>query len=100
MMAKLLFRIANSRTTSMSGKMIKAAISAGIVLVTFVLFWMNRFQYEHTGTTQVLVRINHFTGQECYLTTDRGWYGGQETTLPADLEKFRDGRQEHKNNCR
>jgi len=86
----------------------------GLLAFAFMLFWMNRFQYEHTGTTQVLVRINRFTGQECYLTTDRGWdsrlilstkddifakYGGQETALPADLEKYRADRQERSDDC-
>ena len=44
-----------------------------LLAFAFVLFWTNRFQYEHAGPNQVLVRINRFTSQECYLTTDRGW---------------------------
>ncbi len=72
-MALSLFRIQNNKTTGMIDKLLKPAIFAGIALVTFVFFWTNRFEYQHAGTTQVLVRINRFTGQHCYLTTDRGW---------------------------
>lgn len=40
--------------------------------LTFTLAWMHRFQYEHAGPNQVLVRINRFTGQVCFLKGD-GW---------------------------
>lgn len=49
-------------------------IGASVLLAALSLtVWMNRFQYEHSGTTQVLVRINRFTGQQCFLTSERGW---------------------------
>jgi hypothetical protein len=76
----------------------------GLLAFAFMLFWMNRFQYEHTGTTQVLVRINRFTGQECYLTTDRGW--DSRLILPAKSDDKTDdfaqylANQGNKDNCR
>jgi hypothetical protein len=51
----------------------KILAATGLLALAFLFLWVNRFQYEHTGTTQVLVRINRLTSQECYLTTDRGW---------------------------
>jgi hypothetical protein len=51
----------------------KVLAAVFLLVMSFLLVWMNRFQYEHTGTTQVLVRINRITGQQCFLTSDRGW---------------------------
>lgn len=65
----------------------------GLLTLTLVFIWMNRFQYEHTGTTQVLVRINRFTGQQCFLTTDRGW-DSQLIRTPKDEQFSKDGGQE------
>lgn len=59
----------------------KIALAAFLLALTFVLLWMNRFQYEHTYQANVLVRINRFTGQGCYFQRDGTW--DSRLTVPA-----------------
>jgi hypothetical protein len=51
----------------------KILAATGLLVVAFLLFWMNRFQYERSGSTQVLVRINRFTGRGCFLLSNGVW---------------------------
>lgn len=64
---------ASERLESMKKPTARMLAILGLLALASVFIWMNRYQYEHTGTTQVLVRINRFTGQQCFLTSDRGW---------------------------
>jgi len=50
----------------------KIAVVVYLLTVTFIVLWMNRYEYQHAGPNQILVRINRFTGQECYLKST-GW---------------------------
>ncbi len=99
------FRLSSVYRGQKLKKTLQVLAVVSLAAVIFLIVWMNRFQYEHAGPNQVLVRINRFSGQECFLRSD-GWnsqsssvkedpfskYGGN--ALPKeDWEKYRVGNQ-------
>jgi hypothetical protein len=101
----VLFRLSSVYRGQKVKKTLQVLVIVGLATVIFLIVWMNRFQYEHAGPNQVLVRINRFNGQECFLRSD-GWnsqassvkedpvskYGG--SALPKeDWDKYRVGNQ-------
>ena len=65
----------------MKNYILSVTVVLSLAVFAFVLIWMHRFQYEHIGNGQMLVRINRFTGQGCYFHSDGTW--DSRLTLPA-----------------
>jgi hypothetical protein len=83
----------------------------GLLAFASVLLWMNRFQYTHAGPNQILVRVNRFTGQNCFLVgnglwdsritppvkKDDKWAKYEAGKLPEDLASYAANKDEKQN---